>query len=79
MGPSIIHCVHWGINSPPQKHSPPSFSPSPPLNMQTDQALPFYTVLSYILGFCEPHLLKIGFFSEPHNIEIFHPSLHPIF
>ena len=46
--------VHWGMNSPPQKHPPLLFLPNPPLNMQTVQGLPFKTISPYILLFGEP-------------------------
>ena len=36
----VTHSVHWGINSPPQKHHL-LFLAKPPLNQQTVQAAPF--------------------------------------
>ena len=53
--------MHWGINSPPKIPPPPSFLPSPPLNLQTVPAPqpPFMLVFRELIP-----PLKVGFFSE---------------
>ena len=40
------HSVHWGIDPAPpsSKIPPPSFLPSPPLNLQNVQAPPFLAI-----------------------------------
>ena len=58
--------------------SPPSFQPSPPLNLQTVQAPPLLSGQSppSILVFCEPSPLKVRFFREPKKYQSF-SSLTP--
>ena len=63
---SSSHNVYWGINPTSKTSPPPSFLPSPSLNLHTVQAPPpFLGNLNYILVFHNTPHLKIRFFQEP--------------
>ena len=64
------HSVHWGIK-PSLRNTTLLFLAKPLLNLQTVQA-PLLRQSPSILVFHEPPPLKIGFFSEPKNIKVFH-------
>ena len=62
-------CV--GVSTAPSKTPPPLSCKVPPLNQQTVQALPFWTIPPTILVFREPLPLKVGFFSESPEYQSF--------
>ena len=66
----IIACI--GVSTPsPSKTIPPSFSLSPPLNLQTDQVPPLLAIPPYILFFWEPLLKNLTFQWNPIISEFF--------
>ena len=66
--------MHWGINIP-SKLPPPFFLPTPSLNLQIVQAIPFWAIPLSMLAISEhPPSLKVGFFSKPPKYYRF-PSL----
>ena len=60
-----IVCI--GVSTSLSKTPPPSFLPSPPLNLQTVQT-PLFRQSPYILVFCDSPPLKLGFSMKPQNI-----------
>ena len=59
-----------GVSIASQKH--PLFLAKPPLNQQTVQAPLFRQSPPLHIGFQDPPL-KVGSFSVPQNIKVFHP------
>ena len=67
------HSMHWGINRPPQNYHP-LFLAKPPPPESANCSSPSF------LGISPPiYWLNLGFFHEPQNIKVFHPSPHLIF
>ena len=61
---TTIGCIGVSTPLPPPNNTTPSFSPSPPLYLQTVQAPPFLDNPPLYIGFSWPPL-KFGFLSEP--------------
>ena len=58
--------------SPPLKNTTPSFLPSPPLYLQSDQAPPFLGNSLLYIGFSLTPPKKLDFSVNPKNLKVFH-------